>query len=127
MNISSNGALRDKKMIEIFGIKNCDTMKKAFRWLDENNLEYCFHDYKKEGVGEAIAKAWVEELGWESIINKRGTTWRKLDEETKNTMDNNSAIQTMIAQPSIIKRPLVIVNESIYLGFNAEDYAQKLL
>jgi arsenate reductase (glutaredoxin) len=127
LNISSNGALRDKKMIEIFGIKNCDTMKKAFRWLDENNLEYCFHDYKKEGVDEAIAKAWVEELGWESIINKRGTTWRKLDEETKNTMDNNSAIQTMIAQPSIIKRPLVMVNESIYLGFNAEDYAQKLL
>lgn len=114
-------------MIEIFGIKNCDTMKKAFRWLEKNNLEYCFHDYKKEGVDEATAKAWIDQLGWEYVINKRGTTWRKLDEEAKNTMDNHNAIQTMIAQPSIIKRPLVMVNESIYLGFNAEDYAQNLL
>lgn len=114
-------------MIKIFGIKNCDTMKKAFRWLDDNNLEYSFHDYKKEGLDEATAKAWVDELGWDNIINKRGTTWRKLDEETKATMDNNNAVHIMIAQPSIIKRPLLTVKESVYLGFDAESYAQKLL
>ena len=114
-------------MIKIFGIKNCDTMKKAFRWLDANNLEYSFHDYKKEGLDEATAKAWVDELGWDNIINKRGTTWRKLDEETKGTMDNNNAVHIMMTQPSIIKRPLLVVKESIYLGFDAENYAQKLL
>ena len=111
-------------MIKIFGIKNCDTMKKAFRWLDDNNLEYSFHDYKKEGLDEATAKAWVDELGWENIINKRGTTWRKLDEETKGTMDNNNAVHIMMTQPSIIKRPLLVVKESIYLGFDAENYAK---
>lgn len=114
-------------MIEIYGIKNCDTMKKAFRWLDDNNLDYAFHDYKKEGVNEAQAKAWLEQLGWENVINKRGTTWRKLEEDIKNTMDNNSAIQIMLAQPSIIKRPLITFKESIFLGFNAEEYSQKLL
>jgi Spx/MgsR family transcriptional regulator len=114
-------------MIKIFGIKNCDTMKKAFRWLDDNNLEYSFHDYKKEGLDEATAKAWIDQLGWEYVINKRGTTWRKLDEETKSTMNNNNAVSTMLANTSIIKRPLLVVKNDIYLGFNLEEYTQKLL
>ncbi|NLQ18218.1 ArsC family reductase [Marinomonas sp. M1K-6] len=119
-------------MITLFGIKNCDTMKKAFRWFDDNNLEYAFHDYKKAGLDEATAKTWVEKLGWENVINKRGTTWRKLEEETKRTMNNDNAIDIMISQPSIIKRPLLIIKQSmaedvLYLGFNAEEYAQKLL
>jgi Spx/MgsR family transcriptional regulator len=114
-------------MIAIFGIKNCDTMKKAFRWLDENKITYTFHDYKKEGVEETTAQAWVNELGWESIINKRGTTWRKLDEDTKNTMNNENAVHIMMSQPSMIKRPLLVINQSIILGFSAEEYAEKLL
>lgn len=114
-------------MITLFGIKNCDTMKKAFRWLNDHHIEYAFHDYKKAGLDEATAKAWVETLGWENIINKRGTTWRKLDEETKDTLNNDSAVHIMMAQPSVIKRPLLMVEDTIYLGFNAEDYAQKLL
>lgn len=124
---SQNGALREDNMIKIFGIKNCDTMKKAFRWLEENNLEYSFHDYKKEGLDETIAKEWVEKLGWENVINKRGTTWRKLDEETKNTMDNKNAVNTMLTNTSIIKRPLLVVDSEIYLGFSPEEYAEQLL
>lgn len=114
-------------MIKIFGIKNCDTMKKAFRWLDENHLEYSFHDYKKQGLDEATAKEWVDKLGWENVINKRGTTWRKLDEETKNTMDNKNAVNTMITNTSIIKRPLLVSDNEIYLGFSPEEYTQQLL
>ena len=114
-------------MIEIYGIKNCDTMKKAFRWLDDNNVEYRFHDYKKEGLNSSMAKAWIDQLGWEKVINKRGTTWRKLDEDTKNSMNNEKAIQTIVDQPSMIKRPLLIQSDAIYLGFNIEEYAQKLL
>ena len=114
-------------MIAIFGIKNCDTMKKAFRWLDENKITYTFHDYKKEGVEEATAQAWVNKLGWESVINKRGTTWRKLDEETKNTMNNENAVHIMMSQPSMIKRPLLVIDQSIILGFSTEEYAEKLL
>jgi len=114
-------------MITIFGIKNCDTMKKAFRWLDDNHIEYVFHDYKKEGLDEATAKAWVDKLGWENLINKRGTTWRKLEEETKNTMNNEQAVRTMVNQPSIIKRPLLILKDGVHLGFDVQDYTQKLL
>ncbi|NVK75986.1 MAG: ArsC family reductase [Oceanospirillaceae bacterium] len=114
-------------MIKIFGIKNCDTMKKTFRWLEENNLEYQFHDYKKEGLDEATAKAWIDELGWENVINKRGTTWRKLDEETKSMMDNTKAVHTILSQTSMIKRPLIMINNEILLGFNPEEYSQKLL
>jgi Spx/MgsR family transcriptional regulator len=114
-------------MIEIYGIKNCNTMKKAFHWLEENNIEYRFHDYKKEALESSVAKTWIDELGWENIINKRGTTWRKLDEETKDKMDNEHAIEAIIEQPSMIKRPLLILNNTIHLGFNADDYSQKLL
>ncbi|MCS7487309.1 MULTISPECIES: ArsC family reductase [Marinomonas] len=114
-------------MIQIFGIKNCDTMKKAFRWLDENNIEYAFHDYKKAGLDEETAKAWIDTMGWENIINKRGTTWRKLDEEIKSSMNNDNAMHLMVTQPSIIKRPLVITKGSIHLGFSPEEYASLFL
>lgn len=102
-------------------------MKKAFRWLDDNKIEYRFHDYKKEGLEVLTAKAWIDQLGWEKVINKRGTTWRKLDEDTKNSMNNEKAIQAIVSQSSMIKRPLLIQNDVIHLGFKAEEYAQKLL
>ncbi|MFT2097106.1 ArsC family reductase [Marinomonas sp. 2405UD66-6] len=114
-------------MIDIYGIKNCDTMKKAFRWLEEHKVEYRFHDYKKEALEAETAKAWIDKLGWESVINKRGTTWRKLDEETKSSMNNELAVETVINQPSMIKRPLIMANGEIHLGFNSDEYSQKLL
>lgn len=114
-------------MISIYGIKNCDTMKKAFRWLDEHNIEYQFFDYKKVGVDSELAKQWLAQQDWQQIINKRGTTWRKLDDETKDAMDNANALEIMQAQPSIIKRPLIIKDSEIILGFNAEEYQRQFL
>jgi len=117
----------EKNVIDIYGIKNCDTMKKAFRWLDENQIEYTFHDYKKEGVDSAKAKEWIDLLGWENVINKRGTTWRKLEDDVKNNMDNEKAVQVIIDQPSMIKRPLLSANNRVYLGFSPETYSDTLL
>ncbi|AEF55666.1 ArsC family reductase [Marinomonas posidonica] len=114
-------------MLNIYGIKNCDTMKKAFRWLDEHQVEYQFHDYKKEGVNAELAAAWVAKLGWEAVINKRGTTWRKLTDDVKDNMSESNAVTLMLEQPSLIKRPLIVKNEEVYLGFNAEHYAQTLI
>jgi Spx/MgsR family transcriptional regulator len=120
-------ALLEKYMISIYGIKNCDTMKKAFRWLDEHNVEYQFFDYKKVGVDAELATQWLAQQDWQTLINKRGTTWRKLDDNTKDTMNNSNALAVMMAQPSIIKRPLIIKDDAIILGFNAEDYERQFL
>ncbi|KZN12799.1 ArsC family reductase [Marinomonas sp. TW1] len=114
-------------MLNIYGIKNCDTMKKAFRWLDEHQVEYQFHDYKKEGVNAELAATWVAKLGWEAVINKRGTTWRKLTDDVKENMNESNAVALMLEQPSVIKRPLIVKNDDVYLGFNAEQYTQTLL
>lgn len=114
-------------MITLYGIKNCDTMKKAFRWLDENHIEYQFIDYKKVGLDKALAEQWLNKLGWGSIINKRGTTWRKLDDNKKETMNNATALETIIEQPSMIKRPLLIKDNDIILGFSAAQYHDRLL
>lgn len=114
-------------MIKVFGIKNCDTMKKAFKWLDENHIEYSFHDYKKEGMDATLAKEWIEQLGWEKVINKKGTTWRKLSDQEKSDMNNENAITAIVSQPSMIKRPLVLSNNDIILGFKAEEYTSHFI
>jgi Spx/MgsR family transcriptional regulator len=106
----------------LYGIKNCDTMKKAFKWLEANNINYEFHDYKKSGLPEDLAKDWLASEGWEQIINKRGTTWRKLDDDVKNSMNDTQALAVMLDNPSIIKRPLMIKDGEITLGFKDADY-----
>ena len=111
-------------MIKIYGIPNCDTLKKARRWLEANGVEYDFHDYKKRGVPEKNLKAWVQKAGWEPILNKRGTTWRKLDDELKHNIDNTSAIKIMLDNPSIIKRPVLESNQLLLIGFNEDEYKQ---
>ncbi|MFQ3261127.1 arsenate reductase [Reinekea sp.] len=105
-------------MIKIFGIKNCDTMKKTFKWFDAHNVDYQFVDYKKEAPTQALAEQFLGAHPWETIINKRGTTWRKLDEATKDSMDNTNAIEIMMTQPSIIKRPIVVSDKTILVGFD---------
>jgi len=112
------------QMIIIYGIPNCDTMKKARRWLEANVVEYDFHDYKKRGVPEKNLKTWVQKAGWETILNKRGTTWRKLDDELKHTIDNESAIKVMLDNPSIIKRPVLESNQLLLIGFKEDEYKQ---
>ncbi len=112
-------------MIKIYGIPNCDTMKKARKWLDNNNLDYEFHDYKKDGLSPEMLTRWVKDLSYEALVNKRGTTWRKLPEDTKESIDQASAIQIMLDNASIIKRPLLIDDaDNKLLGFKAEQYQQ---
>ncbi len=109
-------------MITLYGIPNCDTMKKARTWLDNAGVDYQFHNYKKDGLSEALAHQWLNELGWEQLINKRGTTWRKLTDEQKAAMDNSNALRVMLDNPSIIKRPLLDTGSHKQLGFKPEDY-----
>lgn len=111
-------------MITIFGIKNCDTMKKAFAWLNENNVAYEFHDYKKQPPSAELAKQFLSQHSWDTIINKRGTTWRKLDDEIKANMNDTNAIILMQQQPSIIKRPIIESNGQYIVGFNIEQFKQ---
>jgi len=109
-------------MIKIYGIPNCDTMKKARKWLENNGVEYEFHDYKKQGVPEANLKKWVKSAGWEIILNKRGTTWRKLPDDIKNNIDEASSIQVMLDNPSAIKRPVLEDGKTILVGFKEDEY-----
>ena len=114
-------------MLTIHGIKNCDTMKKALAWLAERQVEVVFHDYKKLGVETAQLQRWCAALGWRSLVNTRGTTWRKLSPEQQSIADDNAAIALMIAQPSLIRRPLLATDAGrLLLGFDAARYADFL-
>ena len=108
----------------MYGIPNCDTIKKARNWLKENNVDYAFHNYKKDGVPEKELKKWVKDVGWEVLLNKRGTTWRKLDDDIKENVDEKSAIEIMLSNPSIIKRPVLDTGKRILVGFAEETYKQ---
>ncbi|MGH1378040.1 MAG: ArsC family reductase [Alphaproteobacteria bacterium] len=107
----------------IYGIKNCDTMKKAFKWLDSNNVEFKFHDYKKQDIDKDILQQAIKDHGWENVINRRGTTWRKLSDEVKESTDNASAIDLALDNPSIVKRPLLSHKGCIFLGFKDDEYS----
>lgn len=111
-------------MITLYGIPNCDTMKKARKWLEANGVDYAFHDYKKSGVPEKALKGWVKQAGWETLLNRRGTTWRKLDEATRENIDEASAVKIMLENASIIKRPVLISGETLIVGFDADRYAE---
>ena len=108
----------------LYGIPNCDTVKKARAWLAERGVEAVFHDYKKQGVPEAELRAWVKTLGWETLLNRKGTTWRKLDAARQAAVtDAASAIALMLEQPSVIRRPVLLRGEALRVGFDAEDWA----
>ena len=110
-------------MTKLYGIPNCDTIKKSRKWLKDNDIDYEFHDYKKLGVPEKELKTWVKLLGWETLLNKRGTTWRKLDEKIKESVNETSAIQIMLDNPSIIKRPVLVKGKNILVGFKESEYS----
>ena len=109
--------------VKIYGIKNCDTMKKAFVWLDAHGIAYDFHDYKKLGVGEAEVARWSDAAGWEKVLNRAGTTFRKLPEADQQGLTRDKAIALMVANPSMIKRPVLEIDGTIELGFKPEHYA----
>lgn len=109
--------------ITLYGITNCDTIKKARKWLEEHGIDYRFHDYRKDGLDPAQLDAWCEELGFEALLNRRGTTWRKLPEAVKANLTEAAAKQVMLDNPAIIKRPLVDTGEKRVTGFSADEYA----
>ena len=113
-------------MIELYGIPNCDTMKKARRWLDDHGIEYRFHDYKKEGVDEARLRAWADRVGWETLLNRRGMMWRKLPAGVRESIDEASAMKIMRETPSIIKRPVLVDGDRILVGFSEDSYSTLL-
>ncbi len=113
---------RKMKMVTIYGIKNCDTMKKTFAWLEEHKITFMFHDYKKQGVDEAVLKEALKAHGWEEVLNRRGTTWRNPPDAVKNAMDQDTALTVALENPSIIKRPLLVYNAQSHLGFKPDVY-----
>jgi arsenate reductase len=110
----------------VYGIKNCNTVKTALDWLKSNNIEFEFHDYKAKGISEAKLKDWARQVGWESLLNKRGMTWRQLDEAAQKKVTNeNSAIALMREKTSVIKRPLIENDGKVMtLGFDEKAYAK---
>jgi arsenate reductase len=107
---------------KIYGIRNCDTMKKAFAWLEEHGVAYEFHDYKKSGVDVARLERWTRTVGWEALVNKAGTTFRKLPAAETAALDESKALRLLVAQPSMIKRPVLEIGGRVVVGFKPEDY-----
>jgi len=113
--------------VELYGIANCDTVKKARTWLDANGIAYAFHDYKKEGADPARLAKWAEAVGWEPLLNRAGTTFRKLDEADRADIDAAKALVLMAAQPSLIKRPVGEYRGGLLVGFKPDLWAAALL
>ena len=113
--------------ITLYGIPNCDITKKAMGWLKKNDLDFSFHDYKQEGISKQKLEAWCNKLGWETIFNKRSTTWRELGEaEQKKVVDQSTAIRIMMENNSIIKRPVIETEKKLFAGFNETEITKQL-
>jgi Spx/MgsR family transcriptional regulator len=109
--------------VTIYGIKNCDTMKRARAWLDEHDIAYRFHDYKAEGIDRAHLEDWSDRAGWETVLNRAGTTFRKLSDKDRADLSGETAVELMLAQPSMIKRPVLEAKGRLLVGFKPEIYA----
>lgn len=107
----------------MYGIRNCDTIKKARAWLESQGVDYRFHDYKSEGIAREQLEAWCREMGWEAILNRSGTTFRKLPESEKADLNEGRAIALMLAQPSMVRRPVLEAGGKLLVGFNPDQYA----
>ena len=109
-------------MITLYGIKNCDSVKKARKWLDQQAIEYHFHDIRADDLTTAMVKHWIEQVGWETVLNKRGTTWRKLDTVVQENINPANIVELLLNNPTLIKRPVLDANGIITIGFNSERY-----
>lgn len=112
--------------VSLYGIPNCDTVKKARTWLDQNGVAYAFHDYKKQGVDEGRLRAWIAAHGWETVLNRKGTTFRALPDADKADLNDDKAVALMRAQPSMIKRPILEPGGRSLVGFDPEAWAALL-
>ena len=111
-------------MTTVYGIKNCDTVKKACEWLNKNNITYQFHDFRKDGLTQAKIKQWSGQVEWAALLNRRGTTWRNLTDKEKNNINKTYAIKLMAEQPTLIKRPVIEHNKQVLVGFSEDIYKQ---
>ncbi len=111
-------------MTTIYGIKNCDTVRKAIKWLKDHDIEHRYHDFRKDGLDETIVQKWVTTAGWENIINKRGLSWRRLSDADKKDIDTDKAIKLILENPTLIKRPVLIYRNEMNIGFDAENYSR---
>ena len=109
-------------MITVFGIKNCDTIKKARNWLTDHSIDYQFHDVRTDGIDAEKIEYWIEQAGWESVLNRRGTTWRKLDSSIQETINADTVTALLLEHPAMIKRPVLDVDGAITIGFKADKY-----
>ncbi|EGQ8131147.1 ArsC family reductase [Vibrio parahaemolyticus] len=109
--------------ITMFGIPNCDTIKKAKKWLEAENIAFDFHDYRKQGIDAQMVTEFCQALGWEQVLNKRGTTFRQLTQEQKDTLSEENAIALLVDNPAMIKRPILNVDGQLHIGFKADQYA----
>lgn len=110
----------------IYGIKNCDTIKKARRFMDEHGVDYLFHDYRVDGVDKKLLAAWVKKHGWETVLNKRGTTWRKLNDKIKTNTDQSNVVSLLLEHPAMIKRPVLVCGNNSLIGFSKDSYTEFL-
>lgn len=113
-------------MITMYGIPNCDTIKKAKKWLEAEGIEYHFHDYRKSGIDAELVALFCQKFGWEAVVNKRGTTYRQLSDEQKKTLNQDNAISLLIENPAMIKRPILLTESTAIIGFKAADYEAQL-
>lgn len=113
-------------VITIYGIKNCNSMKKAFDWLAANHVDYSFHDYKKSGIDATTLQAWARQVGWQKLLNTQGLTWRGLDPSDKKDVDETKAIDLMVAKPSLIKRPVISGGRTLLVGLDETAFVQAL-
>ncbi len=111
-------------MVRLYGIPNCNTVRKARRWLQENGVDYTFHDFKKEGVDPSRLDAWLDRVGWDILVNRRGTTWRRLPEENRKDLDCDKARHLLLSHPSLIKRPVLEQGETLLVGFDPDSYEE---
>ncbi len=114
-------------MIRLYGIPNCDTVRKARRWLADRSVAFEFHDLRNDGLSPELLLVWVAEIGWEALLNRRGATWRKLPEDVRNDLDEESAVQLMLENPVIIKRPVLEADGKLLVGFSADSYQKVLM
>ncbi len=113
-------------MVTVYGISNCGTIRKTRKWLDAHDVEYRFHDFRKDGLAPELLTAWVDKLGWEVLLNKRGMTWRKLSDDEKADIDAAKAIALMLKYPAMIKRPVIDTGDGLIVGFNEQEINEAL-
>lgn len=111
-------------MITLYGIKNCDTVKKARKWLEKNSVDYRFHDFREDGMNRVPLREWIEEFGWQEVLNRRSTSWRALSDAQKNGMDNQSALSLASGTPTLIKRPVIVAGNETRFGFKEATYKE---